>query len=123
MALAESGVDIILLEYFGGLDECVNGIKESSGCGLPVFLGTKHVRTDGTLYTEESAETLALGLEDLKVDAILAMCSEPEGISAFLPNLRQAFHGAVGAYANIGYRRSGDNPDYPNRQWHVIENE
>ena len=122
MALAEFGVDIILLEYFSRLDSCINGIKESSECGRPVFLGTKHVRTDGTLYTEESAETLAISLEDLKVDAILAMYSKPKGISAFLPNLRQDFHGTVGAYANISYRRNGDKPDYPNRQWHVIEN-
>lgn len=91
MALAEFGVDIILLEYFSRLDPCVNDIKESFECGRPVFLGTNHIRTDGKLYTEESAETLALSLEDLKVDAILAMCSKPKGISAFLPNLRQDF--------------------------------
>ena len=122
MALAEFGVDIILLEYFSRLDPCVNDIKESFECGRPVFLGTKHVRTDGKIYTEESAETLALSLEDLKVDAILAMCRKPKGISAFLPNLRQDFYGTVGAYANISYRQNGDKPDYPNRQWHVIEN-
>jgi homocysteine S-methyltransferase len=51
---------------------------------------------------------------------VLLMCSDPVAISASLPKLRAAFDGAIGAYANIGYKR---NPRFgeAGEQWHTID--
>jgi len=121
--LKESGVDLILLEYFGDIDECVEGVTEASETGLPIFLGLKHVTREGTLHDGKPAAELIEALDGLQVDCILAMCCRPEAISAFLPNLREVFNGPIGAYANIGYNRSSEEPNSPAHQWHVMENE
>ena len=121
--LAAGGVDIILLEYVGGVADCVKAVQAVAGTGLPIFLGLKHVTLDGTNSDGESFEQLAGALEEYSVDAILPMCSRPEAISASLPGLRAAFGGPVGAYANIGYNQSSERPEFPKRQWHVIETE
>jgi len=49
------------------------------------------------------------------------MCSSPDAISATLPQLRAAFQGPIGAYANIGYKRANRPARYPESQYHVIE--
>lgn len=76
----------------------------------------------------ESGETMddlvaALSTEELRVDAILLMCSPPEAISATLPSLRAAFTGPIGAYANVGYKRAITTapPRYPESQYHGID--
>ena len=61
------------------------------------------------------------GVERPRVDAVLAMCSTPELISASLPKLRAAFDGPVGAYANIGYKRPAGPVGTHKRQFHVID--
>lgn len=121
--LAAGGVDIILLEYVGAVADCVKAVQAVSGTGLPIFLGLKHVTLEGTNSDGETFEKLADALEGYKVDAILPMCSRPEAISASLPGLRAAYDGPVGAYANIGYNQSSERPEFPKRQWHVIETE
>ena len=47
----------------------------------------------------ESLEDLGRALAGHPIDAILLMCSQPEGISAGLPILRQGFSGPIGGYA------------------------
>jgi S-methylmethionine-dependent homocysteine/selenocysteine methylase len=119
--LADAGVDLLLLEYVGPVADCVAAVEAVAPTGLPVFLGIRHVRPDGTLQTGETTAQLAEALRGRRVDAILTMCSQPEAISATLPGLRRAFPGPIGAYANIGYNRAPQPPSYPERQWHVIE--
>ena len=119
--LAAAGVDVILLEYVGAVADCVLAVQAVSGTGLPIFLGLKHVTLEGTNSAGETFEKLADALEGHKVDAVLPMCSRPEEISASLPKLRAAFDGPVGAYANIGYNQAAGRPEFPKRQWHVIE--
>jgi len=119
--LAAAGVDLILLEYLGYVADCVVAVEAAAATGLPVFLGIRHVTRDGTLQYGETVEQLVAALQGRRVEAILTMCSEPEGISATLPRLRAAFDGPIGAYANIGYHRSPEPPDFPRRQWHLIE--
>ncbi len=119
--LAAGGVDVILLEYVGSVADCVEAVRAVSETGLPIFVGLKHVTLEGTNSDDESFAQLADGLEGYSVDAILPMCSRPEAISASLPKLRAAFDGPVGAYANIGYNQASGRPDFPKRQWHVIE--
>ena len=114
--LAEAGVDLVLPEYVGSVEDCVAAVDAVSGVGLPVFLGVKHV--DRFLIAPEE---LVQALEGHRVDAILAMCSRPEQISATLPGLRQAFHGPIGAYANIGYGAAQQSGDDPEKQLRVID--
>ena len=124
--LAETGVDLILLEYVGYVSDCVAAVDAVSSIGLPVFLGVRwgrrhEVTPDGTMQYGETAQELAEALTGHEVDAILAMCCPPETISAALPKLRQAFDGITGGYANIGYKRAPDRAANPGHQYHRID--
>ena len=101
--LAGLGIDAILPEYIGFIEDCVAAVDACATVGLPVFLGVRHISEYGRMQYGESLEDLAAALEGHKVDAILLMCSRPEAVSAGLPILRKAFDGPVGAYANVGY--------------------
>jgi S-methylmethionine-dependent homocysteine/selenocysteine methylase len=118
--LAAEGVDLILAEYVGRIEECVTAVDACATAGLPVFLGVRHVTPDGTMQYGESFEDLGKALRGHAIDAVLLMCSKPEAITASLPRLRHAFDGPIGAYANIGYDK---NPEFQGRlgeQWHTI---
>ena len=97
--LADAGVDVMLAEYVGSVEDCVVAVDAVGSVGLPVFLGVKHV--DRFLA---DPVRLVQALKGRRVDCILAMCSAPELVSDRLPDLRAAFDGPIGAYANIGYR-------------------
>ena len=97
--LAEAGVDVMLVEYVGSVEDCIVAVEAAASVGLPVFLGVRHVDR----YLADP-DRLVQALKGRRVDCILAMCSAPEYISAGLPGLRAAFEGPIGAYANIGYR-------------------
>ncbi len=107
--LADGGTDVIFAEFVGFIEDCVVAV-DGCGCaedGLPVFLGVRHIRSDGAMTYGESLADLARALEGHPVAAILLMCSNPENISAGLPILREACAGPVGAYANLGYNPTG----------------
>ena len=97
--LADAGVDVMLAEYVGSVEDCVVAVEAVGSVGLPVFLGVKHI--DRFLA---DPGRLVQALKGRRVDCILAMCSAPELVSDRLPGLRAAFEGPIGAYANIGYR-------------------
>ena len=96
--LADCGIDAILPEYVGSVEDCIAAVDACSEIGLPLFLGVKHVNN----YLADP-EALVAGLGDRRVDAILAMCTEPGYTTDSLPGLRNAYDGVIGAYANIGY--------------------
>ena len=102
-ALASCGVDAILAEYVGCIDEAVASVAACAATGLPVLLGIRHIQEDGTMQYGERLEDLAAALRDSPVDGIMLMCTAPERISAGLPRLIDAYDGPVGAYPNIGY--------------------
>jgi homocysteine S-methyltransferase len=102
-ALASCGVDAILAEYVGCIDEAVASVAACSATGLPVLLGIRHIQEDGTMQYGERLEDLAAALRDSPVAGIMLMCTAPERISAGLPRLIDAYDGPVGAYPNIGY--------------------
>ncbi len=106
--LAAAGVDLILVEYVGWIEDCVNAVDAVSAAGLPVMLGLRHVTMDGTMQHGESFADLVAELGNRDVCAILLMCSLPEEIDACLPGLLAAFDGPVGAYPNIGYEFSDE---------------
>lgn len=103
-ALADEGVDCVLPEYIGYIEDAVIAVEGAAEAGLPVFLGMRHVNLDGTLQYGESFDDLADALSGAGVAGVLLMCSDPEQISACLPRLRAAFEGPIGAYSQIGYR-------------------
>ena len=119
--LTSAGADVILFEYVGTVSDAVMAADAAADAGLPVFIGIRHVTMNGTTQYGETVEQLVAALKGRRVDAILTMCSDPEAISATLPGLRRAFDGTIGAYANIGYKRAPEPPNYPERQWHVTE--
>ena len=102
-AVAEAGVDIMLPEFIGFVDDCVVAVDVVAEFELPVFLGVRGIQPDGTMASGETMDHLAAALKGHRVDAVLLMCSNPEAISAGLPRLRDAFSGVIGAYPNIGY--------------------
>jgi S-methylmethionine-dependent homocysteine/selenocysteine methylase len=69
--------------------------------GLPVFLGIANATTKGTMEYADSTDQLVEALGEHGPDAILTMCSRPDGISATLPNLRNSFDRPIGGYSNL----------------------
>ena len=120
--LANAGADLILIESMSAIFQLLPAVEAATASGLPVFLGI-HATAAGTMTSGETMDELvaALGKHGGRVDAILLMCSAPEAISATLPGLRAAYPGPLGAYANIGYRKSGQEPRYPDIQYHAID--
>jgi homocysteine S-methyltransferase len=120
--LADAKADLILIESMSAVFQLIPAVQVSHATGLPVWLGI-HATTGGTMSSGESMDELvrALDREGLAVDAVLLMCSTPAGITATLPQLRAAFRGAIGAYANVGYRRGPVPAQYPDSQYHVID--
>ena len=119
-ALKAGGVDLLLLEYIGYVEDIVAAVDAVAPTGLPIMIGIRHVTEEGTMETGDGFERLAAALGPRKVDAILLMCSSPTAISAGLPKLRQAFKGPIGAYPNIGYGRSTA-PLAGSGQWHSLD--
>ena len=101
--LAEEGVDLLLPEYVGYLDDCVAAVDACAEAGLPVWLGVRHITAEGGMQYGESLEDLGRALEGHPVDAVLLMCCLPESITAGIPILRRTYGGIIGAYPNIGY--------------------
>jgi len=101
--LAATGVDVMLPEFVNYVVDCVAAVDACAEAGRPVWLGVPSVTTEGITRNGETMEALAHALRGHPIQAILLMCSRPEGISATLPRLRQAFDGPIGAYPNVGY--------------------
>ena len=116
--LADAGVDLIMAEYIGTIPDAVGAVDACAEAGLPVFLGLRHIGTNGTLHYGDTFEELIAALAGHPVNAILLMCSNPEAITVGLPLLRAAYDGPIGAYPNLGY-----NPTGPVANWPVLTNQ
>jgi len=119
--LADAGVDLLLLEYIGYVDDCVAAVDAVAATGLPVVLGLRHVTPEGGMQAGESFEQLATALGGRRVDAILLMCTDPQTTTVCLARLRDAFAGPIGAYANIGYGQADPATRQPGQQFHKID--
>jgi S-methylmethionine-dependent homocysteine/selenocysteine methylase len=119
--LTDVGVDLMLAEYVGTIADCLTVVDACATTGLPVFLGVRHITPEGKMQYGESLEDLGRALAGHPVDAVLLMCSQPEGISAGLPRLRQSFSGPIGGYANIGYTRNPNFAGKVGEQWHNVD--
>jgi S-methylmethionine-dependent homocysteine/selenocysteine methylase len=101
--LAATGVDVMLPEFVNYIEDCVAAVDACAEADRPVWLGVPMVTTEGITRNGETMEALGKALRGHPVQAVLLMCSRPEGVSATLPRLRQAFDGPIGAYPNVGY--------------------
>ena len=101
--MADAGADVILAEYMGYVEDCVEAVDASAETGLPVWLGVRHVAPDRQMQYGESFDDLARALEGHPVDAVMLMCSSAESLDACLPMLMDVYDGPVGVYPNIGY--------------------
>ncbi|MBI4218633.1 MAG: homocysteine S-methyltransferase family protein [Chloroflexi bacterium] len=101
--LKKAGVDCLLAEYVGHIEDCVVAVEGCATTRLPVFLGVRHVTTEGTMQFGEKIEDLARALKNRPVRGVLLMCSPPDNVSATLPGLRRSFDIPVGCYPNVGY--------------------
>jgi methionine synthase / methylenetetrahydrofolate reductase(NADPH) len=119
-ALKEGGVDVLLVEYIGYVDDIVAALDAVKPVGLPVMIGLRHITEEGTMQAGESFDQLVTAVGAREVAAILLMCSSPTAISASLPKLRKAFSGPIGAYPNTGYRRA-NKPLGATQQWHGLD--
>ena len=101
--MVQSGVDALLPEFMGYIDDSAAAVAACQGFDLPVFLGIRLGFGDGRIHSEEPLAELIPALSGNRVDAILLMCSLPEAITANLPELKRSFDGVIGAYPNVGY--------------------
>ena len=105
--MADEGADVIFAEFMGFIEDSVVAVDGCSDAGLPVFLGLRHIQSDGAMNYGESLADLARAIEGYQIEAVMLMCSSPENISEGLPILSEAFAGPTGAYANLGYNPTG----------------
>lgn len=101
--LKEAGVDAILPEYVGHIQDSVVAVEASATTGLPVLLAIRHVTNEATMQYGEKIADLASALRGKPVAGVLLMCSQPDAVTATLPELRRSFDGPVGVYPNVGY--------------------
>jgi methionine synthase I (cobalamin-dependent) len=96
--LADEGVDVLLPEFMGAVDECVAAVEACATAGLPVVLGIRRITEQGMMQYDETFDELIAALDGAPVDAILLMCCAPAHVSLGLRNLREAFDGPIGTY-------------------------
>ena len=75
--LSGLGVDLILAEYIGSIEDSVAAAEACAEAGLPVFIGVRHIGPNGEMQYGESLADLANALKGRSVDAVLLMCSNP----------------------------------------------
>ena len=130
-ALVEAGVDLLLIETMGRVDEAAAAVAAASGFGVPIWLSVVG-REDGRLLGGESFADLLTGLDhrQLSVDALLVNCTELSHVDRTLGSLRTALQAsprssplAIGAYPHTGHQdrqagfvaRSTDESTFANR--------
>ena len=120
--LADAGVDALLPEFLGSIDECVQAVDACFEPGLPVLLGIRSIQEDGGLQTGETMRDLVSAMKSYDLDAILLMCSSPENITVGLRDLRDAYEGHIGGYTNIGYGGVGILGDSARERYMALTN-
>ncbi len=110
--LADAGVDFLLYEFIGFIDDCVAAATAGTATGLPVCLGLRWGwGSEGKLESHETFEELVKALDGLRVDAILPMCCNPPAATGALRRLAQYFDGVLGAYPRVGDQTGDYTPE------------
>jgi homocysteine S-methyltransferase len=105
-ALVDGGVDVLILETFGYLDELVEAVTVASDlAGVPVIAQATFTG-DGNTLGGETPREVAGALGDLPVAGIGTNCTlGPQGLLAVVKELRRATTLPVSALPNAGLPR------------------
>lgn len=105
-ALAEGGVDVLLLETFGYLDELVEAIEVAGDvCAVPIVAQATFA-DDGHTLGGESVYEVASTLNDLPIAMLGTNCTlGPQGVLAVVGSLRRHTTLPVSAQPNAGLPR------------------
>ncbi|HXG52747.1 MAG TPA: homocysteine S-methyltransferase family protein [candidate division Zixibacteria bacterium] len=99
--MAESGVDLILLETLNGVAEAEVALRVVRAAGLPAWVSFV-CDEKGRLFSGETLAQAVAALEPLEPDVILLNCAPPDDITAGLRELTACRSGPTGAFAHIG---------------------
>lgn len=109
-ALANAGVDLILLETMSKISEARAGAKAALETGLPTWVAFV-AGSDGRLISQETMEEVVEALEPMGASAILINCTPPEHTTLALRELAKKHSVPIGAYSQAG-RYVGPGWDY-----------
>ncbi len=87
--LAQAGVDLLLIETMGRIDECCAAIEAAATTGLPLWLSVV-ARSDGQLLGGESFDALIRALHGQPVQALLINCTQLTDLPIVMPALLAA---------------------------------
>ena len=104
--LAESGVDVIVLEMMRDLEHTSYAMEAAVATGLPVWVGFScRITDEGTLVLQDGNHTLAEALEQippLGASLVSIMHTLAEDTPAALREVTSRWQGPVGAYPHSG---------------------
>ena len=99
--MAESGVDLILLETLNSIPEAKVALEVVRAAGLPAWVGFV-CDENGKLFSGETLAQAVAALEPLEPDVILLNCAPPDDITTGLRELTAHRSRPTGAFAHIG---------------------
>lgn len=99
--LAESGVDLILVETMNTIQEACASVEAARATGLPVWVSFV-LGPRGDILSGESLSDAVKSVEPLGPDVILLNCAPPDDITRGLETLAKTCRVPFGAYAHIG---------------------
>jgi S-methylmethionine-dependent homocysteine/selenocysteine methylase len=99
--MAESGVDLILLETLNSIPEAKVALEVVRDFALPAWVGFVCDDT-GKLFSGETLAQAVTELEPLEPDVILLNCAPPDDITTGLHELTVHRSKPTGAFAHIG---------------------
>ncbi len=104
-ALAAAGVDVLVLETFGHLDELVEAAGVAAATGVPVIASATFA-TDGRTLGGDTAHDVCAALAGLPVAALGTNCTlGPQGVLAVVRQLRAHTDLPISAQPNAGLPR------------------
>jgi homocysteine S-methyltransferase len=107
-ALAEAGVDFILMEMMRDTDYALWATEAAKDTGLPVWVGlSAERRADGRLTgfgrEDRPFEAVAAALAATAPEAVCIMHTSPNDTDEALDTVRRHWSGPLGAYPESGY--------------------
>jgi len=100
-ALAESGVDLLLVETFSHVGEALVAVQEALDTGLPTWVSLT-AGPDADLLSVEEVRAAGAEAVRLGVEAVLVNCIPVVEVARYLDGLRD-LGSPFGAYGNTGY--------------------
>jgi methionine synthase I (cobalamin-dependent)/5,10-methylenetetrahydrofolate reductase len=111
-ALVAAGVDVLVLETFGYLDELVEAAGVACESGVPV-LAQATFASDGRTLGGDTPHAVCSALSDLPVTAVGTNCTlGPQGVLAVVQELRPHTDLPIAAQPNAGLPRRTSGPRF-----------